>query len=1124
MSIKTAKALNLTKPIRIKVVWSVIETGDVCCGVTTPQVGRQCILAGGTIEAKSSTGSWTQWTTSAFPGTTPCDPTSVVSTTVGATRYAAIKARTEAAMEYWTKTLEVKPIIGGITVDQSVTSEFGVSGSFPDTDLVMIMTARPSPASPIAGFALCYQRDQRGRCTVGQFNWVPSLINTATPLDPQTTENEMHTALHELMHIIGGVGPRSGSNSMFLDPITGAPMPSSSIYKVEQDPAYNTAGKMRTLIITPSVKNKTRAHYGCDSADGMQLEDIPLGKGVHWEARVAGSELMSYGSGSGQIFISDISLAFLEDTNQYIVDYSRAGPIINASMYVDDYKTLSSLNFLTKNTAVSPYSPPDPPPAGLQRYGAGQGCSFLNVAAKSSSPRTGYNCPKQQMFTCTPDNRLSAVCVAQATWPTATNYQSCGGFDDTSGSLCITNSASKGIPPYMQYFASDAEAQSATGMSSATAAGSGGFSDAMDFQTIPVGFWSCMYPSMKSNASSAGGGDSATLVSRLTNLFATPADMAAFGGQSRCPNCRCMQSSLIELSKGGVQTSFPEYGLCYRTNCYRTDYLQVAVMGSLIELTDDYSFWYMCPPEGGKLYIPGYMGSLQCPRAVDFCKLETVSGILYPEQNRTLEVVFWGLLAGIIILIFMICTCKCCRVPVVLCMKRSCGVLVFDVPQEVDEKGERLDKPGLKFPCASRTLGIVNLLVFFAGLAIVAGASMVVFAGSTVYTVISLGLLVMLVSTFGVRASTALSESGSGPSCALLMFFLSDLVLMTCLSFTAVYIFAFADFNALIDNNFDRLTSLFSVSSICSGCSRSQQISAVKTLFQQNIAAIAGGLFAITVMLLSAFISSARMIGSRTFSSMIVVFSSYVFLVFGVFLVALAGVFASNKALTAVPSLVGMPLAAGVLFLIMSILGLTGVFRKNQCELLAFAIMQIILGMVCIACAAVCFTSKERVGAALSKLSEKDLGSVAQAVGSSTTGAKILSDIQRYLNQLGLAFAILFALQILLAVQTFYLRKFIHALGVEVDGAGSSEETSARHTPTVVRGSKAIVIKKREMSTGGATSQAPKMTPVVVSKTDPHPAQITIRKSATPQTPIEKAREVAGVGKTGMMRNVIVDV
>lgn len=1024
-------------------------------------------------------------------------------------------------MDYWSKTLEVKPVIGDITMDASVTNEFGVSGSFQNTDLVMIMTARPSPSSPIAGFALCYQRDQRGRCTVGQFNWVPSLINTATPSDPQTTENEMHTALHELMHILGGVGPRSASNSLFLNPITGVTLPSSSVYKVEQDPAYNTPGKMRTLIITPSVVNKTRAHYGCNAAEGMQLEDIPLGKGVHWEARIAGPELMSYGSGSGQIFISDITLAFLEDTNQYLVDYSRAGPILNASMYVDDLKTLSSLNFLTKNTAVSPYTPPEPPVPGLQRYGAGQGCSFLNTAAKSSSPRAGYNCPKQQTFTCTPDNRLSAVCVAQATWPTSTNYQSCGGFDDTSGSLCVTNSASKGIPQYMQYFASDAEAQGATGASSATAAGSGGFSDAMDFQPVPVGFWSCMYPSMKTNASS-GGGDSGSLVSKLTNLFATPADMAAFGGQSRCPNCRCLQSSLIELSKGGIQTSFPEYGLCYRTNCYRQDYLQVAVMGSLIELTDDFSFWYMCPPEGGKLYIPGYMGSLQCPRAVDFCKYEVVTGILYPEQNRTLEVVFWGILGGIILLIFMVCTCRCCRVPVVLCMKRCCGVLVFDIPQEVDEKGERLDKPGLKYPCASRTLGIVNLLVFFAGLAIVAGASMVVFAGSTVYTVISLGLLIMLVSTFGVRASTALSESGSGPSCALLMFFLSDLVLMTCLAFTAVYIFAFADFNSLIEKNFDKLTTLFNVNSICASCTREQQIAAVKAVFQQNVAAIAGALFAITLMLISAFISSARMIGARTLSSMVIVFSGYVFLAFGIFLIALAGVFASNKALTAVPSLIGMPLAAGVLFLIMSILGLVGVFRKNQCELLAFAIMQIILGLVCIACSAICFTSKDKVSAALSKLSERDLGSVAQSLGSSTTGANILADIQRYLNQLGLAFALLFALQIFLAVQTFYLRKFINIVGSEVDKEGSSEETAARHAPAVVKGTKAIVIKKREASTGGGASKQPS----VVSKTEPNPAQMVIRKStAAPKTAIDKAREVSGVGKPiGAMNNIIVDV
>ena len=49
---------------------------------------------------------------------------------------------------------------------------------------------------------------------------------------------------------------------------------------------------------------------------GMPLEDQPLGKGAHWEARLAGSEFMSYGSGSGETYVSDLTLAYFEDTNQ----------------------------------------------------------------------------------------------------------------------------------------------------------------------------------------------------------------------------------------------------------------------------------------------------------------------------------------------------------------------------------------------------------------------------------------------------------------------------------------------------------------------------------------------------------------------------------------------------------------------------------------------------------------------------------------------------------------------------------------------------------------------------------------------------------------------------------------
>jgi len=404
--------------------------------------------------------------------------------------------------------------------------------------------------------------------------------------------------------------------------------------------------------------------------------------GVHWEARVAGPELMSYGSGSGQVFLSDLTLGFLEDTNQYIVDYSRAGPIVNSSTLQDDFKTLGALSFLTTNTAgTEGYTPPAPPPPGLQRYGAGQGCAFLNAAPRTSfSP--AYSCTKQQSYGCTPDNRMSAVCVVQATWIMPGGDKFCGGYSQagpsggSGGSVCA-QSSSANIAPFQQFFATNAAAQAASGVSSALASTTGGYNNAMDYVPVPVGFWNCMYPKPATNASN-GGGDTGALVSKASKLFASTSDMSSFGGQARCPSCRCMQSSLMEIAKGNLQTSFPSYGLCYRTNCYRPDYLQVAVMGSLPSITTGFSFWYACPQGGGKLYIPGYLGSLNCPDAVSFCAFETVTGVLYPEENRALEAVFWGFVTLAALFCLAVFSCPCIRDPVILCTKGCCGVRVFE--------------------------------------------------------------------------------------------------------------------------------------------------------------------------------------------------------------------------------------------------------------------------------------------------------------------------------------------------------------------------------------------------------------------------------------------------------------
>lgn len=54
-----------------------------------------------------------------------------------------------------------------------------------------------------------------------------------------------------------------------------------------------------------------------------------------------------------------------------------------------------------------------------------------------------------------------------------------------------------------------------------------------------------------------------------------PSNIRLFGGQTRCSTCRCLKSSLQGIAQLSFNPSFPVYGLCYLTNCYREDYLQV---------------------------------------------------------------------------------------------------------------------------------------------------------------------------------------------------------------------------------------------------------------------------------------------------------------------------------------------------------------------------------------------------------------------------------------------------------------------------------------------------------------------------------------------------------------------
>ena len=87
----------------------------------------------------------------------------------------------------------------------------------------------------------------------------------------------------------------------------------------------------------------------------------------------------------------------------------------------------------------------------------------------------------------------------------------------------------------------------------------------MDYAPVQLGYWNCQDSSLGVNTSrsSGDGGENAT-VSLDANVVT---EMALFGGQSHCPNCRCFLSSLKEVTSATFNPLFPNFGLCYRYGC-----------------------------------------------------------------------------------------------------------------------------------------------------------------------------------------------------------------------------------------------------------------------------------------------------------------------------------------------------------------------------------------------------------------------------------------------------------------------------------------------------------------------------------------------------------------------------
>ena len=83
----------------------------------------------------------------------------------------------------------------------------------------------------------------------------------------------------------------------------------------------------RAYVITPKVMEFAKKYYGCEKINGVELENQGYGGSVlsHWESRILLGEYMTSEVYQDELYISEITLALLEDSGWYQVNYYTGG-------------------------------------------------------------------------------------------------------------------------------------------------------------------------------------------------------------------------------------------------------------------------------------------------------------------------------------------------------------------------------------------------------------------------------------------------------------------------------------------------------------------------------------------------------------------------------------------------------------------------------------------------------------------------------------------------------------------------------------------------------------------------------------------------------------------------------
>lgn len=268
----------------------------------------------------------------------------------------------------------------------------GFGSGIANTDMYVIPTARPCNEGTVAYALSCNfnfntNSGLRGRPLVGHLNFCPMYFQdfATTGYSEFTFNAAVKVAVHEFTHAMG-------FSSAFYDSYLGsngqpyAGGATTTQTRSGTSPAGNSYNTQVTLINTPSVVAAAKAHYQCNNAAGIELENAGGSgtAGSHWEMRQVQNEYMA-GYINDLMPVSYLTLSLFQDMGWYKVDLSK-----------HDY----------------------------WGWGKDQGCDWLYGRCETTWDKDTYFCNNPQVGYCTPDRSGYGGCnVMTFTNPLPAYYQ-----------------------------------------------------------------------------------------------------------------------------------------------------------------------------------------------------------------------------------------------------------------------------------------------------------------------------------------------------------------------------------------------------------------------------------------------------------------------------------------------------------------------------------------------------------------------------------------------------------------------------------------------------------------------------------------------------------------------------